>query len=266
MNAKVALILPFIWLPWASMAQPLPEDFLLVAHRGVVNDTLVENSLAALEETIRRGYTHIEVDLRVTKDGQTVCLHDRSLQRTVGLQKNIDEITLDELYSLTTPDLVPTLELFSERSAGRIDLMPDVKEVPLELADAFYAGILSSLEKHDLMEGALFIGWPEVVDRFIGKAKINWREPLQDVKEKITTIENAPSKYFIFNHAADFNQAEVEGFHALGLEVIVSINTFHYPEDPMENGRADIAEMLKLGVDGLQIDSVYDPYVLKTED
>lgn len=70
---------------------------MLIAHRGVVTDTLKENSLASLAETIRRGYTHIEVDLRMTKDGEIVCLHDNSLRRTTGVSKHINRITLEEL-------------------------------------------------------------------------------------------------------------------------------------------------------------------------
>jgi len=65
------------------------REFVLVAHRGVVTEELQENSLASLEETIRRGYTHIEVDVRATKDGHPVCLHDGNLERTCGVNANV---------------------------------------------------------------------------------------------------------------------------------------------------------------------------------
>jgi len=80
------------------LAQPvLPDDFIVVAHRcGVVNDELTENSLAALDEAIARGYTHVEVDLRITKDGHVVCLHDANLKRTKGVDKEMDAISTSQ--------------------------------------------------------------------------------------------------------------------------------------------------------------------------
>ena len=75
-------------------------------------------------------------------------------------------------------------------------------------------------------------------------------------------MDEPGSSFFIFNHAADFDREQVDGFHALGLDVVVSINTFHYREgDPIAQGVRDLERMLALGVDGLQIDSVYDTYL-----
>ncbi len=68
--------------------------------------------------------------------------------------------------------------------------------------------------------------------------------------------------YFVFNHGEDFAKEDVDGFHALGLPVIASINQGHYRHgDPIEQGLFHIHEMLDLGVDGLQIDSIYDKAV-----
>jgi glycerophosphoryl diester phosphodiesterase len=39
-----------------------------IAHRGgFVTETLPENSFSALEEAIRRGYSHVEIDARITR-------------------------------------------------------------------------------------------------------------------------------------------------------------------------------------------------------
>lgn len=261
---RLLMLLLVLALPVATMAQHTPEaaPLVLVAHRGVVNDTLLENSLSSLEETIRRGYTHIEVDLRSTKDGHAVCLHDQNLNRTVGIDANIDEITLAELRAVASAELVPTFETFCARSQGRIHLMPDIKETPPDLEEAFGASIEASMVKYGLMTEALVIGQSAVVDRFLGKARIRWREPLAVVEQAAREMENPGAHYFIFNHAADFNRAEVEGFHKLGLDVVVSINTFHYREgDPVAQGVRDIEKMLALGIDGLQIDAVYDSFL-----
>jgi len=78
MRAMIMIALfPTLCLSAHDAATGAPAGHLMVlAHRGVVTDTIPENSLASLEETIRRGYTHIEVDVRPTKDGHAVVLHD----------------------------------------------------------------------------------------------------------------------------------------------------------------------------------------------
>lgn len=236
---------------------------MLIAHRGgVVDEARTENSLPALDEAIRRGYSHVEVDLRVTRDGRVVCLHDRSLMRTTGVPVNVDEVTLAELHAKVDPAVVPTLETYAARAAGRIELMPDVKEVPPELVEAFKAGIRAALDRHGLMGGALFIGRQDIIRDFAGTARIAWRRPFADFEREVLPNPGQASRYFAFNHARDFDAGQVAGFRRTGVEVVVTVNTLHYLAggDPMSLGKADIEKALQLGVDGLQIDSVYEPF------
>lgn len=245
----------------AESGRPI-RSLKIIAHRGVVDDTLTENSLASLEETIRRGYTHIEVDVRCTKDGQPVCLHDPSLLRTAGVRKNVQDLTLDELRALVSEDVVPAFETFCARCEGRINLMPDVKDCPEEMRDIFAVNIETVLSRHSLLTEALFIGDTAVIRRFAGEARRSFGVPdpgpLQVQNERARLNE----QYFVFGHGKDFNAENVAAFQKLGLEVIVSINTFHYLKgDPIQRGKDDIEKMRALGVDGLQIDSVYDDIV-----
>jgi len=241
----------------------LPEGFILVAHRGVVDDTFAANSLPSLEETIRRGYTHFEVDLQCTRDGHAVCCHDRSLGRTAGVRGRINDMTLAELRQAVSENLVPSFETFCQRCEGRINLMPDVKACPSELRSAFLASIESSLADHGLMREALFIGRADITRHFEGKGRLAWGVPLEAARSSARAKKGPRNAYFIFRHAADLDAAQVAGFHEMGLQVVVSINTFHYKRvDPIEQGRRDIRRMIALGVDGLQIDSVYDDLVL----
>lgn len=256
---RISVILLFLAICSAAFAQselPVP---MVVAHRGVVTETITENSLQSLDAAIERGYTHIEVDLRPTKDGHAVCLHDRNLKRTTGVDKNLDEVTLEELRALVSKDKVPSFAEFCDYAAGRIQLMPDIKDSPRGLIDAFTASIDATMTKHDLFEQALFIGRPDIGRRFFGKGRLAWRAPLDRVQASDRANDEPGKYFFIFNHGADFDKEQVDGFHELGLKVVVSINTFHYREgDPLEQGLAHIEKMIELGVDGLQIDSVYD--------
>lgn len=247
-----------------SATEERSDGLLLIAHRGVVTDTISENSLSALEECIRRGYTHMEVDIRVTKDGHAVCLHDSSLKRTTGIDKRIHEVTLGELRELADENTVPSLRAFCKQAAGRIELMPDVKDCPPDLAEQFGKSIAAALNEFNLMENALFIGRHNYVSREAGKRRISTREPPAQLKAIAATNPDLADEFFIFGHAKDFNAENVKEYQSLGLIVVVSINLFHYPQgDAAQQGLDDVLHMLELGVDGLQIDSDYDAGLVK---
>ena len=248
-------------LSHGDTAPPMALDsFILIAHRGVVTDDAPENSLAALDEAIRRGYTHVEVDIRGTKDGYPVCSHDDCLRRVAGVSKHVSELTLSELRALVPQNTVPDFETFCARSAGRIGLMPDLKGAPSEAMDAFVKNVERALVKHGLMEDAYFIGRRAIAEQMTGGGRIAWRTSLAEARASERMEQNPGDRWFIFGHAADFDAESVRGFQELGLKVIVSINIFHYlgVGHFQETGDRDVARMLTYGVDGLQIDSVYE--------
>ena len=72
---------------------------ILAAHRGDrVNHP--ENSIPAFKSAIDFGADMIETDIRISKDGELVIIHDRSTVRTAGVDKNIDEMTLSQIKEL----------------------------------------------------------------------------------------------------------------------------------------------------------------------
>lgn len=70
------------------------KSFIAMAHRG--SNTKAENSVQSFKEAVELGYTYIETDVRATKDGVLVVLHDASLKRVSGVQRPISELTWEE--------------------------------------------------------------------------------------------------------------------------------------------------------------------------
>ena len=70
----------------AVQAAPDPPDpdVVLVAHRGAVGQGQPENTLAAYRQAIASGAEAIEIDLRGTKDGEIVVIHDSTVDRTTN--------------------------------------------------------------------------------------------------------------------------------------------------------------------------------------
>ena len=261
-----------------AIGEGVPDQkMILVAHRGgVVDKDHSENSLKAMEEAIRRGYTHVEVDARCTKDGYVVCFHDNNMKREAGIDANISDLTLEEVRKIVltrSKEHIPTFDEYCARCKGRINLMVDIKGVGDSWLEGYTKQIDESLRQHRLLEDTLFIinqspisNQEKVVAWFLGRAKISWRESLLRTKVILPHVPDPAKFNFVFNSPADFTREEISGFHQLGLKVIASVNVDHYrgkPVDPMKQGVEDIKKMLDWGVDGLQIDSCYDPWVFE---
>ncbi|QNG20884.1 glycerophosphodiester phosphodiesterase [Rhodococcus triatomae] len=79
---------------------------LVVAHRGA-SAALPEHTLAAYELALREGADGLECDVRLTRDGHLVCVHDRTVDRTSDGSGVVSESTLAELreFNYGTPDV-----------------------------------------------------------------------------------------------------------------------------------------------------------------
>ena len=72
---------------------PVP---LIIGHRGA-SAAAPENTMAAFREAIAVGADGIEFDVRLTKDGVPVVIHDSTLRRTGGLNQRIADLSWQEL-------------------------------------------------------------------------------------------------------------------------------------------------------------------------
>ena len=110
-----------------------PDRVLVAAHRAAHN-AYPENSLAAMNEAIRIGVDIIETDVRETKDGVLVCMHDRKINRTTtgkGKVKNLTYAELQQYYLLyngkPTLEKIPTFKEVLQLIKGKIMLDIDFK-------------------------------------------------------------------------------------------------------------------------------------------
>ena len=74
----------------------MSEAIEVVAHRGASEEE-PEHSLAAYLLAVKQGADAIECDVRLTRDGQLVCHHDRRINRTSTGRAVVSASTLDEL-------------------------------------------------------------------------------------------------------------------------------------------------------------------------
>ncbi len=101
-----------------------------LAHRGLHDDEVPENSLAAFDAAAAAGYG-IELDARLTVDGRIVVVHDDDLTRLTGSAGSVARMTLADVCARTlgqTDERIPSLVEALEVVAGRVPIMVEVKK------------------------------------------------------------------------------------------------------------------------------------------
>ncbi|HVU92173.1 MAG TPA: glycerophosphodiester phosphodiesterase family protein [Jatrophihabitans sp.] len=76
-----------------------PARPLVVAHRGA-SSSVAEHTLGAYEAAIASGADALECDVRLTRDGHLVCVHDRTVNRTSDGSGVVSELDLNALDAL----------------------------------------------------------------------------------------------------------------------------------------------------------------------
>ncbi|MFC4068012.1 glycerophosphodiester phosphodiesterase [Actinoplanes subglobosus] len=132
-----------------------------VAHRGY-STVAPENTLPAFAAAVRAGATVVEFDVRVTRDGVPVVIHDRTVDRTTDGHGRVWDLTYDEVAALDAgswfgagfsglrvPSLAETLDLLAPAA---VDLLVEIKP-PATLDEV--KSVIALLAERDLLGRAV---------------------------------------------------------------------------------------------------------------
>jgi glycerophosphoryl diester phosphodiesterase len=174
-----------------------PDRPLIVAHRGLLHhapENTLSNFRACLE--LRLGF---EFDVMRTKDGELVCIHDDSVDRTTDGTGRVADLTLEEIRRLDAGswfdpkfagEKVPTVDevfrLVAEYREHDVLIAVDLKAAGVE------QDVVRLAEKHQVLGKLLFIG------RTITEPAV--RQNIRDASPKARTAAVA-------NDAEEFAQA-----------------------------------------------------------
>lgn len=127
-----------------SPSKPRSKVFI-VAHRANtcagIEAGCPDNSIAAIQKAIEGGADMVELDVRTTKDGHMVLMHDATIDATTNGSGNVSDYTLEELRSFSMerggkmylengqPVRVPTLEEALRYCKGKMFINLDLKSV-----------------------------------------------------------------------------------------------------------------------------------------
>ncbi len=114
------------------------DNIYVAAHRGFSSD-YPENTMLAFKKALECGVDQLETDVRVTKDGQLVLIHDATVDRTTNATGNVCDFTLDEIRKLDAgqgeviPTFIEFMELVKDHPTVTLDI--ELKERPEQIGD-----------------------------------------------------------------------------------------------------------------------------------
>ena len=129
LSAFLILVFLFLIYPSRIKGKSFFDEYMFIAHRGLHDDEVPENSLLSFKTAIEKGYA-IENDIHVLKDDNVVVFHDDTLKRMCGIDKNIEDCTIEELNELTlknTNEKIPTLQECLDLVNGQVPLLIEFK-------------------------------------------------------------------------------------------------------------------------------------------
>jgi glycerophosphoryl diester phosphodiesterase len=234
---------------------------ILIAHRGgVVTADTPECSLAAIRLAKEQGFAMVELDVRKSLDGVPIIFHDRDLKKSCGIDNSIANMESKQITKIKfaqSDRTICTLDLaLDECRLLSLGVMLDVK---VRDDKQFYKTIANLIKKHKYDASTITISGDQALRQcFKGVVMltITGDEFKQVQQGKHIDLRG---KYW-FGLPDKIPCDMVKRLHQNGAYVIPAINTFRYPkENHYELARRDINRLIKVGVEGFQIDSVYRP-------
>ena len=156
--SQIVLIL-IIAVPLHAQNKILPKsknNIIVIAHRG--DHTIApENSTLSIQHAILDGADYVELDIRTTKDGKMVLMHDGTVDRMTNGHGKINELSFDTIRSLklynksiTYSDTlqVPTFEEALAICKNKINVYLDFKNANVQQA---YDAIMKANMKNQLV-------------------------------------------------------------------------------------------------------------------
>ncbi|KAI7872547.1 PLC-like phosphodiesterase [Spinellus fusiger] len=207
----------------------------IIAHRGY-SGKYSENTLIAYEEAIHANVDGLEGDVRLSKDGEVIIMHDLTLHRTttgIGLVHRVPwKGYIEHLATKTTPpqpiprlrDVIDLL-IRPEVVVKNITMIIDIKfDNPLAIIDAIYDVVKDYQDYTSLKKQLVFGIWNtaflEAVQHFFPGYEICYIGSSVSIARKhyLPTI-NTISLCFD-NYMDSDGQSFIKEVHALGKKVL----------------------------------------------
>lgn len=201
----------------------------IATHRAA-NEFAPENTLSAMQCALDLEVDYIEIDVRQTRDGHSLLLHDGNLNRTTNGKGPIREMNAEEVRALSAgawfdpffePEKVPTLEeacqlLSSHNKANNHQTFfyVDCKDINTKF-------LIDCLVKYNLLEGSVFyVNDPktqiEQLRTFAPNAKVM---PGLGSRNDLERMVNTYHPYALDVNWKELSKELITKAHAMGIKI-----------------------------------------------
>jgi len=151
----------------------------VIGHMGSCADR-PGNTVVGVRRAAEAGADAAEVDVRTTKDGVLVCLHDDTVDRTTDGKGKVADLTLAEIKKLDAGvrfdakfrgERVPTLREVLVAAKGKIGVMIDLKEDGEEYAKKIAAEVREHGEPKRLIIGVRSVEHAKLFGKLMPEAR-----------------------------------------------------------------------------------------------
>jgi len=235
---------------------------ILIAHRGgVVGPAIPECSRMAVKMAATYRYDMVELDVQESQDHHPIVFHDRIMKRACGIDKEIADFTLEEvtqIHFLNSEKTITSLDsMLGLCRSLHLGVMFDIKQG--ERSDLYFQRILGLIDKYDLDRACMTLGDTQVKDHLRGKVLLTITDEILDQVKQGESVDL--HGYYWFGVPETWPLELVKPVQNKGALVIPALNTFRYSEENHRSeARKDAERLLKAGVDGFQIDCIYQDY------
>ncbi|MFX1308323.1 MAG: glycerophosphodiester phosphodiesterase [Promethearchaeota archaeon] len=132
----------------------MSSEFLYIGHRGTRTD-FDENTIKAFKKAIEFGSNCVEFDVRKTKDGKLIIMHDSTLDRTTtgsGELKNINYGNIAEFKTINHYEIIPLLSEVFDSLKSKTQFMIELKDNNIK------DRVLEIVKNYNLLEHCIFSG------------------------------------------------------------------------------------------------------------
>lgn len=159
------------------------SNIYVAAHRGW-SSRYPENTILAFQGAMDLGVDQIETDIRITKDGELVCIHDAMVNRTTDGSGAVNSFSLAQLKSLDAgtffgeeyagcqiPTFLEAMELFNSNPSLTVDI--ELKEYPTtgneETAYSVCDRVLKIVDEYGFTDRVVINSWSGTLLEYVYK-------------------------------------------------------------------------------------------------
>ncbi len=235
--------------PFQDFRKP-KNGVYVIAHRGA-HEGIPENSLPAYQKAIDLGCDFVEIDVRTTKDGKFVSVHNSTIDNyVIGKTGNVNDLTLAELKMLDIGEKqgeewknlrIPTFEEILQLCKNKIGIYLDLKDAPVP-------ELMELIRKYNMENDVVwyipyqYLSQIENVNKLFGNS---FPMPDPQSEENIKAAVEKIKTPLIATDMGELSQSFVNEAHKYGARIFV---------DEKEGTPAEWAKIIGWGTEGIQTD------------